>query len=132
MRKSITTLLVFQLIGESISYISRAPIPGPVFGMLLLFLFLLWRPAVASELRATAQELLRHLSLLFIPAGVGIMVYAARIRDEWLPITAALLVSSALTLIVTGATVRWFARRSRRSGPPTVAPSESPSNSSPH
>jgi holin-like protein len=123
MLRALTTLLVFQFLGESISYGLNAPIPGPVFGMALLFGYLLIRPTEAERLKPTAQELLRHLSLLFVPAGVGIMLYVERVRAEWLPITVSVLVSTALALVVTAATIskvhRWQERRARRVAAPT-------------
>jgi holin-like protein len=116
MIRALTTLLVFQLLGESISFGLGIPIPGPVFGMVLLVAYLLSRPGEVEELKGTAQELLRHLSLLFVPAGVGIMLYADRVRDEWLPIVVAILTSTALTLVVTALTVKkvnaWIESRS--------------------
>ena len=56
--------------------------------MLLLFLSLLARGAIPDALRDTAGELLAHLSLLFVPAGVGVMVHFPRLAAEWLPIVA--------------------------------------------
>ncbi|RJG00136.1 CidA/LrgA family protein [Noviherbaspirillum saxi] len=94
-------LLLFQTVGETLAYAFSLPVPGPVIGMLLLFCFLIARPAMADKLAATTLEFLKHLSLLFIPAGVGIMVHAQRVASEWLPILAALLVSAIVSLVVT-------------------------------
>jgi hypothetical protein len=52
-------------------------------------------------LQTTSQNLLQHLSLLFVPAGTGIMVHLHRVADEWLPLLLSLLISTAATLIVT-------------------------------
>lgn len=106
MIRTLTTLLIFQTIGEGLSYGLSLPIPGPVIGMVLLFLFLLWRKGVAASMAPTSQELLKHLSLLFIPAGVGIMVHAQRVLTELLPIAAALLASTIVSIAVTAAVVR--------------------------
>jgi holin-like protein len=120
MLRTLTTLLVFQLLGESISYGLHAPIPGPVFGMALLFVYLLLRQGEAERMKDTAQELLRHLSLLFVPAGVGVMLYADRVREEWMPIVVSIVLSTALTLVVTAATVarvhRWIETRDAKRG----------------
>jgi putative effector of murein hydrolase LrgA (UPF0299 family) len=94
-------LLVFQCIGEGVAFITGVPIPGPVIGMLLLFAALLAWPRLQHMLEATASELLRHLSLLFVPAGVGIVVAAASGRGQWLAILVALVGSTLLTLGVT-------------------------------
>ena len=103
---AITLLLVYQLLGEVIALALGLPIPGPVIGMLLLFLTLLARGGVSGELRDTANNLLSHLSLLFVPAGTGVMVHLARVADEWLPITVALLGSTVLTIAVTALVMR--------------------------
>ena len=102
----LTVLLVFQLVGEALTYAFSLPIPGPVIGMLLLFGYLQWRGA-SAELKETAQLLLQHLSLLFVPAGVGIVSYGALLRTEWLPIVVTLVASTALTLLATA----WLVHR---------------------
>jgi holin-like protein len=100
------TLLVFQALGEGLSYALSLPIPGPVIGMVLLLAYLMFRPAMVDKLAPTAMGLLRHLSLLFVPAGVGIMVHARLIAAEWLPISMALLASVLVSIAVTAAVVR--------------------------
>jgi holin-like protein len=111
MLEALATLLVFQTVGEVLSYLLRLPVPGPVLGMALLLVLLLVRPTTLDRLRPTSLELLRHLSLLFVPAGVGVMLHVARIGKEWLPIVVALLVSTALAIAVTALVVTWTARR---------------------
>lgn len=103
----ITLLLLYQLAGESIVLLLELPVPGPVVGMLLLFLTLLIRGRVGVALEATATGLLSHLSLLFVPAGVGILVHTDMIANEWLPITAALILSTLLTLAITALVMKW-------------------------
>ncbi len=111
MISALAVLLVFQLLGEIAVRWSGAPAPGPVVGMVLLFLVLLWRGNLPDSLRATAGTLLSHLSLLFIPAGVGIMQYGALLAEEWLAIAAALVLSTLITVAVSAlvmkAIIRW-------------------------
>jgi len=95
---ALTVLLVFQLIGEVLVQFAGLPIPGPVIGLLLLFLSLCVRGGLAAPLRDTANGILQHLSLLFVPAGVGVMVHFSRVSGEWLPILAATLISTALAI----------------------------------
>jgi holin-like protein len=109
--EALATLLVFQAIGEVLSYALKLPVPGPVLGMVLLLGLLLARPTLLARLRTTALELLKHLSLLFVPAGVGVMLHLARIGREWLPIAVALVASTALAIVVTALVVTWAARR---------------------
>jgi holin-like protein len=107
---ALTVLLVYQLIGEVIVQFAGLPIPGPVIGLLLLFLSLWARGGLAAPLRDTANGILQHLSLLFVPAGVGIMVHFARISGEWLPILAAVVISTALAIAVSALVMRALMR----------------------
>ena len=110
---AITLLLVYQLVGEVIAQALRLPIPGPVIGLALLFATLVARGRVSDELRNTANGLLAHLSLLFVPAGVGVMVHFGRLGNEWLPIAVALVASTVLTIAATALTMRWLLRRGK-------------------
>jgi holin-like protein len=116
MLAAITLLLVYQLIGEVIALVFALPIPGPVIGFAALFLTLVARGAVSEELRETANGLLAHLSLLFVPAGVGVMAHLSRLRDEWLPISVALVGSTAITIAVTALVMRGLLRRKHARG----------------
>lgn len=100
----LTWLLGCQLVGEVLVRVTDAPVPGPVVGMVLLFVLLQVRRAGddATVVRA-ADGLLRHLQLLFVPAGVGVVVYLSTIRDHAVPIVVALLVAWLLGL----AAVAW-------------------------
>lgn len=90
------------------------PVPGPVIGLLLLFAFLVLRPDAVDVIEPTALELLRHLSLLFVPAGVGIMVAADKVRGEGVAIAVSLVVSTTLAIAVTALVTRALLRRQAR------------------
>ena len=110
MLQALATLLVFQTVGEVVTYALALPIPGPVLGMALLLAYLLLNDRAVAGLRPTCVELLKHLSLLFVPAGVGVMLHVTRIANEWLPIVVALLGSTALAIVVTALVVQWSSR----------------------
>ena len=95
-------LLGCQLIGEVISRFLKLPIPGPVLGMVILFIGLMIRGKVPYELSTVSGGLLQHLSLLFVPAGVGIMLHASLLAKYWQALIVALLVSTVVTIVVTG------------------------------
>lgn len=98
---ALTTLLAFQLLGEVVARGLGLPVPGPVLGMLFFFLWLVLRGGPDHELQTTSNGLLQHLSLLFVPAGTGIMVHLHRVGDEWLPLLLSLVLSTAATLAMT-------------------------------
>ncbi len=110
MLHALTVLLLFQLAGEALTQLFSLPIPGPVLGMGLLFLALFFPKWVPEALRQTTHDFLQHLSLLFVPAGVGVLQHFHRVSQEWLPITLALILSAMLTVAVTALTIRALAR----------------------
>lgn len=112
-----TILLLCQLAGELIARIGHLPVPGPVIGMLLLFIGLCIRGRVPDSMRSCTAGLLRHLSLLFVPAGVGVMLHLPRMADEAIPIAAALLVSTLIGIVVTGLVMTWLNRPAHKADP---------------
>ena len=96
----LATLLAFQLAGETLSRGLGLIVPGPVIGMVLLLAFFIAVPKAAAAIQPTAQGLLSHLSLLFVPAGVGIVAHLDKLGADGVPILLALLVSTALSIAV--------------------------------
>ncbi|MPZ11483.1 MAG: CidA/LrgA family protein [Kiloniellaceae bacterium] len=110
MLPALTALLLCQLIGEAAVRLVDLPVPGPVLGLALLLATLALRRGVPASLESTAGGLLKHFSLLFVPAGVGVLQHLGRIEAEWLAIAAALLVSSVATIVVTAVVMRGMIR----------------------
>ncbi len=110
MLRPLTTLVLCQFAGEVLARGLDLPLPGPVVGLLILLGLLVWRGGPDQAMRDTSGGLLRHLSLLFVPAGVGVVTQLDALRDDWLAIAGALLVSTALALVVTG----WVMQRLSR------------------
>ena len=98
---ALTLILVCQLAGEVLVGITGLPVPGPVAGMLLLLAGLFARGRVDDGLDTTATGLLSHLSLLFVPAGVGVMVHWESLRSGWVALGLALVLSTLIGLVVT-------------------------------
>jgi holin-like protein len=120
MLEALTLILICQLVGETIVLLSGLPIPGPVIGMLLLLGWLFLRGGIADDVGRTADALLAHFSLLFVPAGVGVMLHWERIQGQWPAIAAALLLGTLITLAATALTMagaqRLLKAVQRRSG----------------
>lgn len=110
----LTWLLGCQLVGEVLVRATGAPVPGPVVGMVLLFALLqVRRPADDAPVVRMSDALLRHLQLLFVPAGAGVVGYLSVVREDALPITVALVGSWVLGLAVVGWTVTLLGRGAR-------------------
>lgn len=112
MLNGLTLILCCQLAGEWLAHALGGPIPGPVVGMVILFLFLLLKGEIPAGTQQTGDALLAHFSLLFVPAGVGVLVHFELLGSNWLPMTAALIVSTVLTIVVTGLLMSWLNRPS--------------------
>jgi holin-like protein len=111
---ALTMLLSCQLAGELVARLFGLPVPGPVLGMLLLFALLLVRPRSEPLIRETTAPLLRYLSLLFVPAGVGLIRHGGRIRAELAAITVAIVISTAATIVVSALVFAAVARTVER------------------
>ena len=119
---SLGLILLCQLLGEAIAHGTGVPVPGPVIGLVLCVLLLVARDRIGrfapAELRdetfeRTGRGLLSHLSLLFIPAGVGVVQRLDVLAGNALPIAVALVVSTVLSLGVTAWVFSAVARRVR-------------------
>lgn len=97
---ALTLLLVLQCLGEGIAHFLNLPVPGPVIGMLLLLLAFLVFPRLADIMETTSWGILQYLSLLFVPAGVGVMVAAPQLKEDVWAILVALVVSTILAISV--------------------------------
>lgn len=114
MIQPIALLLFCQLAGWVLHRITGLPLPGPILGMAILFLWLLLRPRSRPTLTAVAGWLLGHMTVMFLPSAVGIMEHGALLRAQGLVIVAAMVISTLLTLAVSALVFRQVAARSAR------------------
>ncbi|MCA0042321.1 CidA/LrgA family protein [Celeribacter litoreus] len=90
--------LGFQLLGEVIARVFMLQLPGPVIGMVLLAALLLARPSLGEKIKDTASHVLSYLSLLYVPAGVGIVQYIDQVSEIGFPLAVALVGSTILAI----------------------------------
>lgn len=105
---TLAILLLFQCVGELIALVLALSIPGSVIGMVLLFFALLISPRLMEKVEESSHQILKHMSLFFIPAGVGIMVSAAGVMQHWFAVVIAIIASTLLTLAITAFSMRWL------------------------
>lgn len=110
---ALLVILLCQLAGEAAARGLSLPVPGPVLGMLLLLVLLASSARMVALVRPVAQGILGHLSLLFVPAGVGVVGHFRSLGADGPAILLALAVSTALAITV-GALV--FAAVARATG----------------
>ncbi|WP_447594122.1 CidA/LrgA family protein [Aquipseudomonas campi] len=115
--RGLTWLVLFQLLGTALNSLFLPLLPGPIIGMLLLFVFLLVRGEVGTPLSEAAAGLLRYLPLLLVPPAVGVMVYADAIAADFWAVFGALALSLLLGLLFAGWLMqKLIDRQARRRG----------------
>lgn len=103
-------LLACQLLGEAGARALSLPLPGPVLGMVLLVGAMSTSPRLAELVRPVAQGILGHLSLLFVPAGVGVIGHFGALQGEGLGLITALIASTVAAITVGALTFTAVAR----------------------
>lgn len=98
-----------QSLGELVSRGLGLPFPGPVVGMLLLLLALRWA-SVREPVAACAGFLLSHLSLLFVPVGVGVMTHLGMLGQYGMRMLLVIVLSTWAGLAFTALVLRAFHR----------------------
>jgi holin-like protein len=113
MVQSFLVLLICQACGEAIHRLTGLPLSGPITGMVILLAVMIVRKGPSPELRSSSTALLGYLSLLFVPAAVGVMPHLSVLRAQWLPVVIALLVSTFLGMATAALVVQAVNRRAR-------------------
>jgi holin-like protein len=116
---NLSLILTCQLAGEVIVRACALPMPGPVLGLVLLLGLLLARdrlkllargPLRQGGVEDTAKGMLAHLSVLFVPAGVGVVQKLDLLAEHGTAIVAVLAISVIITLLTTVATFLFASR----------------------
>lgn len=109
MLNSISIIFMFQLVGEATQKYFALPVPGPVIGLVLMLVCLLWTkrtnlPLIADQrdrLLTTSQQLLGYLSLLFVPIGVGVIMHLQLLEAQLARIIAVITIGTIVTMVFT-------------------------------
>ena len=113
--RGLALLLLFQAAGEALVLLLKLPFPGPVVGLVLLLAGLRWK-AVRDPVQAAADLLLSHLSLLFVPVGVGVITHLDLVTRHGAELLAVIVLSTWIGMAVTALLLRALLRRSARAG----------------
>ena len=106
---AIFLIFLFQLIGEATQKYFALPVPGPVIGLVLMLVCLLWSkridvPFVAGfrcKLVTTSQQLIGYLSLLFVPIGVGVIMHLKLLETQLAQIIGVVTIGTITTIVLT-------------------------------
>ncbi len=98
MIQALTLILLCQLVGETLTHWLGLPVPGPVLGMAVMLALLTASRRVADIVAPVGEGILRHIALLFVPAGVGVVGHLDRLGPQALALALAIVVSTALAI----------------------------------
>jgi holin-like protein len=107
MLEQIARVMFWLCVGEIAARSGLLPLPAPVTGLILLYAELAIRGKLPEDLGVLADRLLQFLGMLFVPAGVGVIAYLDLLKAEALPILAAVIGGTAITLFVTMVVANW-------------------------
>ena len=106
MLRSLFIIFFFQLLGEVIQKFFEINIPGPVIGLILLLLVFIFFIKNASpfrkikkEISETSHQIIKYLSLLFVPIGVGVVMHINYLGDNLFKILAIIIIGTLSTLV---------------------------------
>ena len=109
--RGLALLLLLQALGELLARGFSLPLPGPVLGLALLLLALRL-PLLRAPVAAAAEVLLTHLSLLFVPVGVGVITHLGLLSQYGLKLLVAIVLSTWIGMAVTALVLRALLARS--------------------
>ncbi|CAK7027983.1 CidA/LrgA family protein [Tissierella carlieri] len=111
--KELGIILGILFIAHIIQQIAKIPIPATVLGMIILLICLLTGILKLEKIETVSEFFLDHLTFLFIPGGVGLIASLELIKEQWLPILVVIILTTALTIVVTGLTVQLLTGRGK-------------------
>ncbi len=111
MIKGFIILIALLLFGNTVSDVLSLPVPGAVIGMVLLLIGLCVIKRIPDDLGTVSDGLIRHIGLLYIPAGAGISMYFTLIAQNWITILLACAGSTILTLGFVALSFRYLRKK---------------------
>jgi len=104
--KELAIIVGILLFSYVIQQLTKMPVPAPVLGMIILLLSLLLGVVKLEDIELVSRFFLDHLTFLFVPSGVGLMVVWGIIKDQWIIIFLISLLTTILAMGITGITVQ--------------------------
>ncbi|MFA5576104.1 MAG: CidA/LrgA family protein [Tissierellaceae bacterium] len=114
--KELAIIIGILLFSYLIQKLSQIPVPAPVLGMILLLVSLLIGIVKLEDIELVSKFFLDHLTFLFVPSGVGLMLVWGIIKEQWAVIFLIALFTTFLAMGITGITVE-LVKKLREGGP---------------
>ncbi|MBR9912179.1 MAG: CidA/LrgA family protein [Gammaproteobacteria bacterium] len=110
MLKGVIVILLFQLLGETLVALLQSPVPGPVAGMILLWLGLAIKGGPSKDLSVVSHNLIQYLSLFFLPAGVGLFFLPPELHQYLPALISAMVAGTLVAMLLSGWLLKSLAR----------------------
>ena len=112
--KQFCIIMGVSFLGELLKYLIPLPVPASIYGLLLMFAGLVTGIIPLGQVEETADFLVAIMPMMFIPAGVGLMVEWDSLRGILVPFAVIIVVTTVLVMAVTGRVTQWMIRRERK------------------
>ena len=112
--KQFCIIMGVSFLGEILKYLLPLPVPASIYGLLLMFGALVTGILPLKQVEETADFLVAVMPLMFIPAGVGLMVEWEALRGILLPFAVIIAVTTVMVMAVTGRVTQWMIRRDQK------------------
>lgn len=107
-------ILLISFIGELLNYFIPLPIPGSIYGMILLFILLCTGLVKLHQIREVGNFLIDIMPMLFIPSAVGIMAQFEQLKSIWIEVIVVTIITTVIVMTVTGLTTQTIIRIKKR------------------
>ncbi len=95
-------ILLISFIGEMLSILIPLPVPGSVYGLVLMLLALIFKIIKIDQVRSTSKFLIEIMPIMFIPAGVGLMISFETLKPILLEVVVITIITTILVMGVSG------------------------------
>lgn len=112
--KQVAIIFAVTCVGEILKYFIPLPIPASIYGLVLMIILLVTKVVKLEQVKDVADFLIEIMPLMFIPAGVGIIVSWKQVRGMILPVCAAVLITTCLVMVVTGKVTDFLVSRKEK------------------
>lgn len=107
-------IMFVTCIGEILKHLIPLPIPSSIYGLCLMMILLITKVIKVENVKETGTFLIEIMPLMFIAAGVGVIVYWEQLRKMLIPVAIITVVSTILVMAVSGRVAQYFIRRKRK------------------
>lgn len=112
--KQILIIIVISFIGELLNYFISLPVPGSIYGMILLFILLCSGMVKIHQIEETGKFLIDIMPMLFVPSAVGIMSQFDQLKSIWIEIIVITIITTFIVMGITGLTTQAIIRLKKR------------------